>query len=251
MAQVNVDITEYDALRDRVKELEELYKESKESCKELLNQLKSQPIDRVILKKSVTYITKEVDWDEMEYYLAEISMHSSYRNYYPLNSDSRRMFIKAFQKATKDVPLQSYDLLGNNKSNTTTYIGFEDVREEVANSFREEIKGQLQTKEEINKELEIKYNATIYDLTKEVEKANKLIEETILENEKDRSALINEYELKLTKFKNEYEQKLIDLKEEYKPQELKLDEALEKYGFKVNKTWWGGLKLKKIESNME
>ena len=170
MAVVNVDLSEYDAIRNRNKELEEQVKE----LKKLNESLKSNA--KVILRKET--VVKSFDYERISNpYFDELGHY---------NEGVR-------PKQTKIV------------ESSESYINFEDVRLKVENQMREEVERSIKDNKDAYEKYLEKYNSLDADFQKkktELEESckKKLQEENdkmrdkykdkFAENERKRNALI-------------------------------------------------------------
>ena len=158
MAVVNVDLSEYDAIRKRNSELEEQVKE----LKKLNDSLKQGA--KVILRKETVVVERvwlrRSPFDEM-------------RDLPPVNNDA-------------------YDENRRTIGSSESYVNFEDVRLKVEQAMQDEVKRSIYDRDcerrayadEKNK-LEGKYNGMKTDLKKTYEKKEKDLEAAYQDKERD------------------------------------------------------------------
>lgn len=157
MAVVNVDLSEYDAIRKRASELEEQVKE----LKKLNDSLKQGA--KVILRKETVVI-------------------------------ERTLHRRSFYDEMRNLP-QTNDMYDENKrtiESSESYVNFEDVRLKVEQAMQDEVKRSIHDRDcekqayadEKNK-LDGKYNGMKADLKKTYEKKEKDLEAVYQDKERD------------------------------------------------------------------
>lgn len=208
MAKLEIELSEYDAMREARKTAEARVEELKQENKELRNSSK------VILRRETKYMITQVD--KME--LAEIIKLYLEREFFS-NIDIGQRFpiiyehltpealaeicIKAWKRTPKtNHPISTIDT--NFPTKSDTLIGFEDIRLQVENMFKEQFeeehkkaleklqseidsckKERIELSEKLTKEFEATYKSKISSLEKE---SNKLKEENIKLSEKLKEA---------------------------------------------------------------
>lgn len=228
MAMVNISITEYDALRNRAKELEQEKNEYKLKSEKLEKQLSDLPENRVVIKTSTSVQSARINWNKFN---SKINYMISKGHCTPYELANNTNLLTSI---LSDV-VEYKNLVPYEDPIKSHYVGFEDVRQEVYDKYKEELKENLRSEEEIRKDLESYFKSTIDSLKLDIQ----------IKEEKHK-----EYVEKIVsthmKSVEEYEKIIENLKEASLPTDQRLDKILKEHGFEVTTTWFGNLKLKKI-----
>lgn len=187
MATVQIDLSEYDILRESKNKAEEEVKTLKETLKGLENK------SRVILTtKYVLPNVKENLFDELQYLVSRVLANN---HYYHSNYNFRKEFENMMFRVIKDFNIHDKE--------SSQYIGFEDVRAKVEEHFKEEIKESI----EINKK-------AAYEFEKKMNEAESMVrveyQDKIDKFTKDRDRLIE----KNKQEKDKLEQEIYNLKQQ-------------------------------------
>lgn len=218
MAEVKIDISEYDSLRNRIKELEGLLSEEKKRRTDDSIRYENQIMElengsRVIIKQPI----QQLNIFNQEQFEKELDYMLYYSPYFYRNISSD--LVKEIKALVRK---HFYQSLGMNHSETFTYVNFNDVEKEVKEHFAEQIQESLKSE----KEWKEWFN----------NKAKVLAELDI----KQRDILLKEH----NEIVEELSKKIKTLEYKLIPTEEKLTEVLDGLGLKAKKTLFGTILIK-------
>jgi len=207
MAQVTIDISEYDSLRNRIKELENLLSEEKtrsekeannhqKEVEELINQSK------VIIKTPI--ISDKDLYCSINFSIFTWSENHGYRNF---------IFSDLVNNITDNVG----NMISSINKTKDTYVNFSDIEEEIRWSIREDIQQSVK----FESEWEAWYKSKAEEL------------------EKEYSAKVSEINKERKSEINWYDRTVKGLREELIPKEEKLSSFLEGLDYKLKKGIFG------------
>ena len=269
MAQVSLDITEYDGLKNRIVELEGMYKETKDREAEVRKLLDDIDTNRVKLTTVVKTLEPQIDWDFVEGVLSSYTQYweASHRDHkwlHHLTIPQKQYLVSVIKKGVTHT-----EKLDKNVS--SSYTGFDDVYQEVKNEYQEVFDKQRKSEQEIEtklssiyKEKEEKLSAQIEQLKEQVNSQLQTIrdqdleiQKIILEHESNVRDLEQKHKFEVEDLKDNKRVSVKEVREELtakyeerlrknQPVNQTLDEVLRERGMRVKRTWWGGQKLEYV-----
>jgi predicted nucleic acid-binding Zn-ribbon protein len=276
-AEVRIGLSEFEAIKDAKKKAEDELKESKQSHKEEISDLKSTIKDlenksRVIIKHKDKYfcrpaldeeILKKLKWNLQCSYNSETSNlidmvylwnRENYGAYQILDKsvdivagELRNIFVEATEKV---IPLFS------DQSEPDQYIGFDDIKLEVERELKDQyINNQKKIQEKLEqqiKDYEDKYQKVDEELQSKYDERIRVLEGNLINSKGEVCSLKETHKEEVDKLKETHKEEVDKLKEKLKEAqktqeekildaETKLKEAqelLKKLTNNPHKKWW-------------
>lgn len=201
MAVVNIDLSEYDMLREAKLKAEKTIEKLEQEMKDLKSSSK------IILRREHTYLTPIWDERELECELQNRLRHffCNFRYYDPIERGSdteMRQLTAALASSFRAIKKQYKAVNPHTLEESTlpeksdTLIGFEDIRLTVENLFKDQFKAEQESKLEdlkrqmerlkakeksLREELTAEYKEAIEDQKKKIEKAEEKNTELLAE----------------------------------------------------------------------
>lgn len=251
MAKLEIELSEYDAMREARKAAEARVEELKQENKDLRNSSK------VIIRRETKHLVMTVNENDLAHEILERLRRGIHVNSigivervresrvmeYPTPDELARVCISAWQNAPKKYstinPTSDIDL----PSKTDTLVGFEDIRMNVENMFKEQFQQEQKDAIELLHKERAEYEKKRSQISKE------LAREFRAEYESQFEALNKELEKQKAECKvkdeiiSDLNKQIIELS---KSQEVKVKEAEEKVRqaqeelakIKGHKPWW-------------
>lgn len=233
MAMVQVELSEYDMLREAKKKAEEEVKELKETIKGLENK------SRVILTTEYIY----PDIDKSGLYNDIDNLIERAKRYDRLNSDIRFSFSSYFNIPREiDSILQSNIKVDNSnydayihKKNSSQYIGFEDVKAKVEAHYKKEIDKAIadykeaeedyhKLRDSVEESVREGYENEINRLKEEQKKVLEYNKKKLYKLEEEKNTEINKLKDKIAELSKSKEEKISELMATIKEAQAKLEE---------------------------